>query len=322
VSRKSAPPSVRYSERGFTARLDWFDGRRATMAPLAPTLQAPLEGALAGIVKEAKATARARSSGPDEVDWIENFHALVEAKLAGHMRAAVRGQHLSLSFRVDTALVHGQPFQVRPSWRYGEVPTVEIGDVLVVGEQHDKTEKLIERQGLLLQMKVGQPALRQYPKEGSTRQAALFAEWPPFAWDHKSTSAGLPPPFPRTPAPRPCDAAQFGIIPTRPGGTFDALSLRPPRGSTRPVFARTRPLVAEIARVIRLDLGVDATPDGSNGWPRIVQDMLDVAARKRFRYTARTPSVSRATQRHRAGGAWRRRFVVVVVALGPPGVFD
>jgi hypothetical protein len=271
------------------------------------------------MARDAQATGRKYRTGVSEVDWIEDFHALVAENLEVDLRQRLRGEGMSLSVSVGTALVHGTTFQVTPAWAHGPSPTVEIGDLLLVGERRD-VAGLVERQALLLQMKVGPVALRSPLVSGPTRQAALYAEWPAFTWSQTTTLNGLPGPFPRTPTPGPCDAAQFGIVPNYQagaGGTFDALPLMP-----GPRFASPRQLAGEMARVVRLDLGVDATPKPSNGWPRIVQDILEVAPAKTFRSNA-TPSESATTTRHRTdGGARRGRFLVIVVGHGPPGVLD
>jgi hypothetical protein len=285
---------------------------------LDPRLQGPFTDVFLRMANDARATGRQYRAGVSEVDWIEDFHALVAENLAADLQQRVHGEGMTLSVSVGTALVHGRPFQVKPTWAHRPSPTVEIGDLLMVGERHDTTG-LVERQALLLQMKVGPVALRSALVSGPTRQAALYAEWPPFTWSDATTLNGLPGPFPRTPAPGPCDAAQFGIVPNhRAGvGTFDALPLMP-----GPRFAPARQLAGEMARVLRLDLGVDATPKPSSGWSRIVQDILEVAPAKTFRSNA-TPSKTAATTRHRAdGGARRGRFLVIVVGYGPPGVLD
>jgi hypothetical protein len=90
-----------------------------------------------------------------EVDWIENFHGLVEPNLANDLRDAGRAIGASFSIAVRSALVHGNPFQA--SLDGMSPPTVEIGDLLIVGEFHDEAGFLGERQALLLQMKVGVP---------------------------------------------------------------------------------------------------------------------------------------------------------------------
>jgi hypothetical protein len=273
------------------------------------------------MVRDARATSKPTKAGVSEVDWIENFHALVAENLETELGARIAGTGLRLSASVGTALVHGSPFQVSPVWGYRSSPTVELGDLLLVGERHDATG-LIERQALLLQMKIGAVALRSPSVSGPTRQAALFAEWPPFTWAQAATLSGAPGPFPRTPAPGPCDAAQFGIIPDAGtwgrGGTFDALPLSP-----GPRFESARPLVGEMARAVRLALNVDATPGPANGWARIVQDVLDVAQVGTFRAKTRTPARNGATTQHRTGAGGRRgRFVVVVVGFGDQGVVD
>ncbi len=290
------------------------------MAPLDAALQGQLREVFARLLVDARATARPRKTGPSEVDFIENFHALVAANLKDAVARRIAGSGLSLSVKVETALVHGSPFQVRPQWRHGSKPTIEIGDLMLVGERYDREshEGPTQRQALLLQMKVGKPKLRARPDGGPTRQAALFAEWPPIHWV-SSAMASLPGPFPRIPNPGPCDAAQFGIVP--PSSTsFEALPLEL-RGR-KIWFGEARDLAGELARTVRLDLGVDATPDGSNGWPRIVQDILQFAPMKTFRASAKSKAPSTFTQGHRELGASRGRFLVIRVGVADQGVLD
>lgn len=288
------------------------------MAPLDRALQEPFREVFDRLLADARATARPRKGGPSEVDFIENFHALVAANLEPAVNRKVLDARLPLSVKVETALVHGSPFQVRPRWPFGDKLTIEIGDLMLVAERYEEEarETAPERQALLLQMKVGKPKLAARPAAGATRQAALYAAWPPIDW---VSMAGLPGPFPRTPSPGPCDAAQFGIVP--PGsGAFEALPLKA-RGREF-WFGPARDLAGELGRALRLDLGVDATPDGGNGWPRIVEDMLEVAPLKTFRAASSVKAPSSLTQSHRDLGANRGRFVVIRAGIAPPGVFD
>jgi hypothetical protein len=87
-------------------------------------------------------------------------------------------------------------------------------------------------------------------------------------------------------------------------------------------FGEARDLAGELARTVRLDLGVDATPDGSNGWPRIVQDILQVAPMKTFRASAKSKAPSTFAQEHRELGASRGRFLVIRVGVADQGVLD
>jgi len=162
------------------------------MPPLDRSLQVPFADALSRLAIDARATATALTkTGFSEVDWIENFHALVATNLAADLRARVRAQGQAVSVAVGTALVHGSPFRVTPNWGHGSSPSIEIGDLLFVGERHE-VDGLKERQALLLQMKVGAVVLRSAAVSGPTRQAALFAEWPPITWSVTATCAGLP----------------------------------------------------------------------------------------------------------------------------------
>jgi hypothetical protein len=284
------------------------------MAPLDETLQAPLHQVFERLLTDARVTARPMKTGPSEVDFIENLHALIAANLRDAIARQVSG--LGLSVKVGTALVHGSSFKVRPEWRHGKA-SLEIGDLMLVAERYDREprEGPVERQALLLQIKVRKPTLAARPRVSTDRQAALFAEWPPFHWA-SSVMKGLPGTFPRTPRPGPCDAAQFGtLLPT-----FEALPLGS-RGR-RIWFDEARDLAGELARTVRLALGVDATPDGGNGWPRIVEDMLQVAPVKDFRASSRSKAPSEITQEHRDRGARRGRFTIVQVGIAEQGVFD
>jgi hypothetical protein len=290
------------------------------MPPLDLALQDPLREVFDRLLADARATARPRKTGPSEVDFIENFHALVAANLEDAVARRIANSGLTLSVKVETALVHGAPFQARPRWPYGSAPTIEIGDLMLVGERYERESGggPDERQALLLQMKVGKPKLRARPDGGPTRQAALYARWPPIDWV-SSAMAKLPGSFPRKPAPGPCDAAQFGIVP--PASTsFEALPLE--ASGRRFWFGEARSLADELARTVRLDLGVDATPDGGDGWPRIVEDMLQVAPLKTFRASSSSKAPNAITRDHRDFGASRGRFVILRVGIAPPGVFD
>ena len=165
----------------------------------------------------------------------------------------------------------GNPFQVIPEWRHGR-SKVEIGDLLLVGERHDRRLGLVERQALLLQMKVGKPVLHKNRVAGETRQAALYAYWPPINWAAASLRDRLPPPFPRQTSPHPGNATAFGIIPRSEDGSFDCHLV-----SSGPSLDPPGSLAAKMAYSIRLNLAVDATPGPENGWPRIVQDIMDRA---------------------------------------------
>jgi hypothetical protein len=211
-------------------------------------------------------------------------------------------------------------FNVRPQCPGGNGPGVEIGDLLVVAERYvgRLDEATHERQALLLQVKVHPPKMKPLGTNSTANQAALYGHWPPFNWS-SATLRSLPGPFPRTPNPGPCDAAQFAII--DPSSiTFEAIPLELRGGVAS--FGNPRDLAGQLARTVRLDLGVDATPDGGNGWPRIVEDMLAIAPLKAFREAGKTPAVNPVTQDHRAAGASRGRFVVLRIAIADQGILD
>jgi hypothetical protein len=78
------------------------------MPALDPCLQSPFSDVLLRIANDARATARQLRKGPSEVDWIENFHALVAEDLAADLQHRLRGDGIALSASVGTALVHGK----------------------------------------------------------------------------------------------------------------------------------------------------------------------------------------------------------------------
>jgi hypothetical protein len=292
------------------------------MTRLDSELQMPLAAVFDRLLVDARSTARRTKSGTSELDFIENFHALVAANLETEVRkelwaAAPRSR---LSVRVDTALVHGGPFFVLPHWKRGKSKGVEIGDLLLVAERHSGQlgASVPERQALLLQLKVETPTAAPRGTNSTANQAALYAHWPPFDWRSQGPPT-LPGPFPRRPAPAPCDAAQFAILDS-PSATFEALPLELSGGQAS--FGAPRDLAGQLARTVRLDLGVDATPVDGNGWPRIVEDLLKIASVKPFRVDAKIPSADPIAQAHRDAGASRGRFVVIRVALADPGLLD
>jgi hypothetical protein len=285
--------------------------------PLPSSLQRPFQGIFERLLQDASATAARRRRGVDEVDWIEKFHALIGVSLVHDVRAATRGSGTGLSVAVQSVLVHGNPFQVRPTWSHSG--TIEIGDILLVSDVVQQSGHF-ERQALLLQMKVGQPKIGTRVV-WTTAQAKLYATWPPITWSDPKTLQGLPRPFPRTPAPGPCRAAQFGVVPSfreaRWKRDIDALPL-----VSSKAFGRPTALSAEIAKTFRLDLGVDATPDGTNGWPRVVEDILRAAKLRDFRGSPRLQLGYRgAVPRARLTGTGRP-FLAVQALFGPQGWFD
>jgi hypothetical protein len=286
---------------------------------LPSSLQQPLQGIFERLLQGASATAARKRRGVDEVDWIEKFHALIGVSLAQDVRATMRAADSPHSVAVQSALLHGNPFQVRPTWSHAG--TIEIGDLLFVSDVVEQSGHF-ERQALLLQMKVGKPKIGTRVV-WTTAQAKLYATWPPITWSDPKTLRGLPRPFPRTPAPGACRAAQFGVIPSfreaRQGREIEAL---PPFNSK--TFRTPTTLSSEIATTFRLDLGIDATPNGGNGWPRIVEDMLRAANLRDFRGAPRLQSGYRGAvprPRGRTGGAGRP-FLAVQALFGPPGWFD
>ncbi len=254
------------------------------MAPLVKALQPRLEEVFFRLLRRTYVTARKRAGGEaDEVDWIEKFHDLVATDLEDDLRRELRLGGLPLSIAVNSALLHGKPFQAWPRWRHTTARSIEVGDLLLIGEYQEQSGIVSERQALLLQMKVGTPSLPENaPVRGAKAQAELYAAWPPFNWSKKLRGM-LPGPFPREPAPGPSAAARFGIIPTRSSSSWSSHNACPVEAGPR--LGSAEALQVPMARVVRLDLGIDATPGRgpSGGWSRIVQDMLDVAPLYVFR---------------------------------------
>lgn len=278
--------------------------------PLAPSLQRPLETVFQEHLEATRRAAHKLPSGNiSEVDWIERFHEGCASGLEIKIRTALRGAGSTASVAVDSALIHGSPFQILPDWCHGG--GLEIGDLMLVGQRHDETGALQERQALLLQMKVGRARLKLPPgrTDSTARQGHLFATWPRFCWRFQAMRANVRQPPCREPRRGPSDAAQFGLIERSRDRARRLVS--PDR------FAPATPLAQELARVVRLDLGVDATPATSStptfGWPQIVQDMLERAPGEMFH------GASRSTSPDPTG---RRAFTTIVVATGPTGILD
>jgi hypothetical protein len=305
------------------------------MSPLPATLQPVFEQAFSRLLQRTYATAKRRPSGQvDEVDWIEKFHALAGVDIEDDLRTGLRSAGHEFSVAVNSALLHGTPFQAWPRWHHRTARSIEIGDLLVVGEWQDHDSALWERQALLLQMKVGTPSLEGAVR-GSKAQAELYATWPRFSWNQKLRST-LPGLFPRAPDPRTSLATQFGVIPPRGDDIWarhDALPVW-----SGPRFGTPFGLSSALAQAARLDVGVDATLSGSdNGWPRVVQDILESAPRYWFRGQQRfVPVVDPRWPSETAGGsgdavgidpgrlgrARDRRFAIVHVGFGPQGAID
>jgi hypothetical protein len=309
------------------------------MAALVKALQSDLEEVFFKLLRRTHVAARKRAGGEvDEVDWIEKFHDLAATDLEDDLRRELRLGGLPLSIAVNSVLLHGRPFQAWPRWRHKTARSIEIGDLLLIGEYHEQSGILSERQALLLQMKVGTPSLPAHaPIRGGKAQAELYATWPSFNWSKKLRSM-LPGPFPRNPAPGPSPAARFGIIPARSSPSWSSHEACLVEAGPR--LRATEALQIPMARVVRLDVGIDATPGrgSSGGWSRIVQDMLDVAPRYAFRGQQRFASGVAAlvdpglASAHgggdlqgpelRVGRFPRDRFAIVQVGFGPQGVLD
>jgi hypothetical protein len=309
------------------------------IGPLVNTLQPPFEEVFFRVLRRTSVTARKRASGEvDEVDWIEKFHDLVVTDLEHELRRELRLGRLPLSIAVNSALLHGRPFQAWPRWRHTSARSIEVGDLLLIGEYQEQSGIVSERQALLLQMKVGMPSLPEHaPIRGAKAQAELYAAWPPFNWSKKLRGM-LPGPFPRNPVPGPSAAARFGIIPARSSSSWSSHEACPVEAGPR--LGAAEALQVLMARAVRLDLGIDATPGRgpSGGWWRIVKDVLDVAPLYAFRGQQRfasgvgalvDPEVASAYGGGDVPGAElrvrrfpRARFAIVQVAYGPQGVLD
>lgn len=270
-------------------------------------LQGPFENAYGRFIQDAIEGAPSGAHGPSEVGWLESFHTSVGEHLDRDLREAMRGAEVHDSVIAQSAFIHGNPFQILPAGPLSR--RVEAGDLLLIGERYGR-EQLVERQALLLQMKVGPPDL-----SGSStfEQALLYGSWPPVTWSAGALRA-LPGPHPRTPSPKPTRAAQFGILPTGGLAGSEALELDGPA-----LFGVQRALAAEMAAVTRLAIGVDATPDTPDGWPRLVEDMLVRALG--LEYGRRLPRHSGAIADNPKTGD-EGGFLVVVVSTGPTGILD
>jgi hypothetical protein len=277
------------------------------------------------LLLDAFVAARPRARGVDEVDWIVRFHKLVGQNLESELASVYESQAGEVSVLVQSALVHGNPFQVRPQWAHA-ARSVEIGDLLIVGECCDAGCSVRLRQGLLLQMKVGEPRVGSRRVLGTTAQAALYAEWPPITWRQLEMFRELPGPFPRTPEPGPSCAAQFGLIPaTHVRPRADEFTVR--RVQADRTLYGDQKLAAALARAALMRLGVDATPGPDDGWARIVEDILSRARIVAFRGDPRAVGRARGPRRRRAGDpvptpAAERPFLVIVATVAPGGTLD
>jgi hypothetical protein len=295
------------------------------VSPLPAALQAGFEAVFERLFRSALAP-RGRTG---EVAWLLAVHATAATGLANGLRAVIRSGGHPHSIAVETALVHGNPYQVLPNWRYGS-RSLEIGDLMIVGETYGPSSGppvLTERQAFLMQTKVGVPRLVRAQAgtilTGPTAQAQLYADWPPVAWTAAALRALQPPPLPRAPAPGACDAAQFGIVPVSPLGAFEALPL-----AAGPTFGASEPLPAVCARTVRMGLRTDATPQAAgNGWPRIVEDILARAGLSGASGSgtagtlgATGPSADDGEPADTADP--ERPFVAIVARTGPQGMLD
>lgn len=282
---------------------------------LSPDLQIPFQNVFDEAIIAAVACAPRLAHGPDEVGWLEAFHSEVGSGLGNRLREEMGAVGVEGSVLAQSAFVHGNPFQILP-----EAPVerrVEAGDLLVVGERYERDRGLVERQALLLQMKVGEGL----EGDSTFQQALLYGAWPPVNWNARVLRA-LPGTHPRTPRPGPTRAAQFGIIPARSGNASGALELLAP--GTFSGLARA--LAAEMAAVARLAIGVDATPGLPDGWPRIVQDMLERSLGLEYGKGGLPRHSGAIGGESSDGGGDEGKdgdgFTTVVVSTGPTGMLD
>ena len=284
-------------------------------------LQAEFAAAYEDLFGRAASRAKVTKSGrPDETSWVRNFHELSASELAPKLRQSASAAGHQLSFSVGTAFLHGRPFRIRkvPPLSTG----VEIADLMLVAERYRANGTLGKRQALLLQMKVGYPT-GSGQSVSTVQQALLYGAWPPITWDSAGLRA-LPGRHPRTPTPRPCRAAQFGVVPADPASGYQALQLAGPG-----VFGKTTALAGELAATSRLAIGVDATPGPFDGWPRIVEDILSRAVG-----TDQGGGNGGSSRRADGGGPDdgdrevalaqpnRSRLLIVVIRIGRQGQLD
>jgi len=216
-------------------------------------------------------TARGHRRRPCEVAWFTALHKQFEDSLERDLAQAVGGSGLLPI--VESVKVHGsKPFAVRPftaPWP-GSGETAEIGDLIFI-VSIVKSGVLRQREALLLQMKVKPVNVKD---DSTIRELHLYASWPHFWWASNRTAKACPAPHVRCPSPGPCDAAQIGVIPIGSPSPFTAYHVSLSNGVPG-LEAPGRDLASEVACVLNLNLGIDATlrQRGCVCWPQIVEDI-------------------------------------------------
>lgn len=242
-----------------------------------------VQGELADALERLLQSALPPKGKSAECAWFKKLHQLIDINLEAELAPILQKHNVPWFPVVHSALVHASPFFVRATKSLG--PSVEIGDMLVVSTY--SLNHVFRREALLLQLKIGKGTRNNAHTKtwnSTRRQAELYAGWPEFDWTAPSMknllSGSRVGTVTRRPVHAPCRAAQFAFIPpyglTSPGSGFWAREVMP-LTTTPPVYFRTkRELAHEWASVLRLDLGVDATPTRSRsmGWSQIIEDML------------------------------------------------
>jgi hypothetical protein len=224
------------------------------------------------------AIAGRKSGRPFEPRWFKALHGFFTATLEMELFDAIP----SSGFRplVESAVVHGgSPFAVRPAavpWTCGG-ETTEIGDILFVVSRVESMG-LVDREALLLQVKVGPP---KQSDDSTHRELAMYANWPSFWWSNASMTVGLPGPAERVMRSESRPAAQVAVVPENAPDEFDTFDVVQDDGVL--AVNRGRPLADEVARLLNLNLGVRADYFHDDGvgcycWPRIIDDMRTYAA--------------------------------------------
>jgi len=255
-----------------------------------------VEGVFERLIASALGSGRVK-----EVAWITAFHSAVERDLETELLAT---PSRTGSVRVKSALVHGTTFtvDVPPSGKSG----TEIGDLLLVGESFKGTE-VVEREALLLQMKVG---LGRPSGSSSANQLALYGNWTTVSWRKPGMRADLPPTHPRKLNPGDRTVARFGLLPTSGSSPSTALCREVEPSADLSLYAM--PLAAAMALPVCLTVGVDATPGPSDGWPRVVEDMLWIARERHF---MSEPRLHQVELRYESRSEHRDRLLVIVVQV-------
>ena len=267
------------------------------------------EPAFARLIDTALSKAASPGGKVGEVAWIRAFQTGVEESLESELRAQVRGAGGTDSVNVASALVHGTTFVVNVP-KSGVMGGAELADLMIVGERFNADGVVVQRQAMLLQMKVG---FSRHPSGfSSARQMALYGTWRTIQWKSQTLRA-LPGTHPRRLRHADRNVARFGLLPPVPGdGAAVCCEV------ARSLHLRTTDsvlLATAMAMPASLTMNVDATSGPGNGWPRVVDDVLDHAGIKTFMEQPRLHNVSVPADDPSL-------TLVILVRSGPEGVVD